>query len=107
VTAPTAQTAGLVTVVLPQGAVNVAATGMVVPLPQAVIAPVVASNTGVSPPLNVTLPNNQALPTWIRYDPVQKALVTSPDSRATFPITVVVTLGQQRTVVVVSETSQN
>jgi hypothetical protein len=80
---------------------------MVIALPQSVIAPAVAATTGVNPPLNVTLPNNQALPTWIRYDSTQKALVTSPDSRATFPITVVITVGQQRTVVVVSETSQN
>jgi hypothetical protein len=107
VTAPTPQTAGLVTVVLPQGAVNVAATGLVIALPQAVIAPVGLLPNGESPQLNVTLPNNQALPSWIRYDASQKALVTSPDARATFPITVVITVGEQRTVIVVSETSQN
>ena len=106
-TAPTAQIAGLVTVVVPQGAINVAATGMVIALPQTVIAPTGPLPNGESPLLNVTLPNNQALPSWIRYDASQKALVTSPDARATFPITVVITVGEQRTVVVVSETSQN
>ena len=106
-TAPTAQIAGLVTVVVPQGAINVAATGMVIALPQTVIAPAGPLPNGESPLLNVTLPNNQALPSWIRYDATQKALVTSPDARATFPITVVITVGEQRTVVVVSETSQN
>ena len=91
---------------LPQGSTNVAAVGLVIPLPQLVVAPV--SNTGgEQPPLSVTLTNNQPLPAWIRYDPAQKALVTSPDSRATFPITVVITVGEQRTVVVVSESLQN
>jgi uncharacterized protein (DUF302 family) len=47
--------------------------------------------------------NNQPLPNWIRYDATQKALVTTPDAQATFPITVVITVGDQRTVVVVSE----
>jgi hypothetical protein len=107
VTAPTPQTPGLVTVVVPQGAINVAATGMVIALPQTVTAPAGPLPNGDSPQLNVTLPNNQALPSWIRYDATQKALVTSPDARATFPITVVITVGEQRTVVVVSETSQN
>jgi hypothetical protein len=53
--------------------------------------------------LSVALSNNQPLPDWIRYDPNQKALVTIPDARASFPITVVITIGEQRTVVVVSE----
>jgi hypothetical protein len=43
------------------------------------------------------------LPDRIRYDDNQKALVTTPDARATFPISVVITVGDQRTVVVVSE----
>ncbi|WP_408598468.1 beta strand repeat-containing protein, partial [Limnohabitans sp.] len=106
ITAPTPQSSGLVTVMLPQGSTNVATVGLVIPLPQLITAPI--SNTGGEPPpLSVTLTNNQPLPAWIRYDETQKALVTSPDSRATFPITVVITVGEQRTVVVVSESLQN
>ena len=95
------------TVVVPQGSINVAATGLVIALPQTVIAPAGPLANGEPPLLNVTLPNNQALPTWIRYDASQKALVTSPDARASFPITVVITVGEHRTVIVVSESSQN
>ena len=98
----TPQANGLVTVELPKAMVNLGMISLVIPLPTAVVG--TASNpTDTTSGLNVALSNNQPLPEWIRYDANQKALVTTPDARATFPITVVITVGEQRTVVVVSE----
>jgi hypothetical protein len=102
VRASTPQASGLVTVELPKDMVNLSITPIVIPLPTAVVATTTVA-TGATAGLNVTLSNNQPLPDWIRYDANQKALITTPDARATFPITVVIVVGDQRTVVVVSE----
>jgi hypothetical protein len=98
---PTRQANGLVTVILPLGSAS-AATGIVVGLPQAVTTAAQNTNTQVL----ATLPNGQPLPTWIRYDAGQKALITGADARAAFPITVVLNVGDQRTLIVVSESQQ-
>ena len=79
-----------------------AATGMVIGLPQEVTTSAQNTNTQVL----ATLPNGQALPSWIRYDSVQKAIVTGADARAAFPITVVLNVGEQRTLIVLSESQQ-
>jgi hypothetical protein len=71
----------------------------VIALPDAVIAPAQGSNQSVS----VSLTNNQALPNWIRYDADSKALVTTAVPAGAFPLSVVVTVGNQSTVVQVSE----
>jgi hypothetical protein len=98
----TPQANGLVTVELPKEMVNLGIIPLVIPLPTAVTNnPSVQGDATTG--LSVALSNNQPLPDWIRYDPNQKALVTIPDARASFPITVVITIGEQRTVVVVSE----
>jgi hypothetical protein len=91
----------LVTVILPLGSAN-AATGMVIGLPQEVTTAAQNTNTQVL----ATLPNGQALPSWIRYDSAQKAIVTGADARAAFPITVVLNVGDQRTLIVLSESQQ-
>ena len=99
---PTAQANGLVTVELPREFVNLGIIPLVIPLPAAIVG-TPSAPTGLTGVVSVSLSNNQPLPDWIRYDATQKALVTTPDARATFPITVVITVGDQRTVVVVSE----
>ncbi len=106
VNSPSTQLNGLVTVVVPKALSGVVATGLVIGLPQSVIA-AAPSAAGETPELKVTLSNNQPLPDWIRFDAVQKALVTTPDARATFPISVTILVGDQRTVVVISESTQN
>jgi autotransporter-associated beta strand protein len=98
----TPQANGLVTVELPKEMVNLGIIPLVIPLPTAVTNnPSVQGDATTG--LSVALSNNQPLPDWIRYDANQKALVTIPDALASFPITVVITIGEQRTVVVVSE----
>ena len=99
----TPQANGLVTVELPKEMVNLGMISLVIPLPSAVVGTATAAPTDSTAGLSIALSNNQPLPDWIRYDSSQKALVTTPDARATFPITVVITVGEQRTVVVVSE----
>ena len=100
-TTPSRQANGLVTVILPQGSAS-AAAGMVIALPQEVTTAAQNTNTQVV----ATLPNGQALPSWIRYDSAQKAIVTGADARAAFPITVVLNVGEQRTLIVLSESQQ-
>jgi len=106
VNSPSTQLNGLVTVVVPKALSGTLTTGLVIGLPQSVI-PAAPSASGETPELKVTLSNNQPLPDWIRFDSVQKALVTTPDARATFPISVTILVGDQRTVVVISESTQN
>jgi hypothetical protein len=99
---PTVQSNGLVTVELPREFVNLGIIPLVIPLPTAIVG-MPSAPMGSTSVVSVALSNNQPLPDWIRYDATQKALVTTPDARATFPITVVISVGDQRTVVVVSE----
>lgn len=99
-TTPTNLTTGMVTVVLPQGTAG-NGSSLQIALPQAITARAQETNS----PVSATLANNQPLPAWIRFDPGQKAFVIAADARATFPISVVLNVGSQRTVVVVSESA--
>jgi filamentous hemagglutinin family protein len=96
---PTAQAPGLVNVVVPQASVR-GSGPLVVALPDAVTRPS-ANNVNV----NATLTNDQPLPFWIKYDPEQRALVVEPSPATVLPITVVLTVGGQRTSIVVSESA--
>jgi hypothetical protein len=98
INSPTVQIPGLVSVLVPQG-IATAGTGLVIALPDTVTSSAQASNQQV----NTSLPNNQPLPAWIRYDPDTKALVTTAVPDGAFPLTVVVTVGNQSTVIQVSE----
>jgi hypothetical protein len=98
INSPTVQIPGLVSVLVPQGTAT-AGTGLVIALPDTVTSSAQASNQQV----NVSLPNNQPLPAWIRYDPDTKALVTTAVPTGAFPLSVVVTVGNQSTVIQVSE----
>jgi hypothetical protein len=97
VNAPTAQTAGLVNVVVPQAAVRGTAM-LVVALPESVTRPAAADVT-----VNATLPDDRPLPNWIKYDPGQRALLVESTPATSLPITVILNVGGQRTNVVVSE----
>jgi len=67
-----------------------------------VVAPAAAGGT-----VQVTLTNNQPLPDWIRYDAATQTLVTSAVPAGAFPLSVVVTVGSQSTVVQISESQSN
>jgi hypothetical protein len=95
---PTPQANGLVNVVVPQAAARTSA-GLIIALPKEVTAQTQEVSTNVK----MTLTNDQPLPTWIRYDTKLNALVTDAVPQATFPLTVVLTVGNQRTVIRVSE----
>jgi len=57
--------------------------------------------------VQVTLTNNQPLPDWIRYDAATQTLVTSAVPAGAFPLSVVVTVGGQSTVIQISESQSN
>jgi hypothetical protein len=65
---------------------------------------VIAPAQEAAAPLSVTLLNNQPLPSWIRYEPASQSLITDAVPAGAFPITVVVRVGNQSTVVQISET---
>jgi hypothetical protein len=92
---------GLISVLVPQ-ATAIVSTSLVIALPEAVIAPAQSTSLQVT----VTLANDQPLPSWIRYDPELKALVTNAAPNEAFPLTVVLTVGSQRTVIQVSESQE-
>ena len=94
---PSAQAVGLVNVVVPQATVRGSAT-LVVALPESVTRPA-AANVNV----NATLSNDRPLPTWIKYDAGQRALVVESTPATSLPVTVILNVGGQRTNVVVSE----
>ena len=94
----TQQVTGLVAVQVPSGS-STAGTGLVIALAQALFegAP---SNIASE---RVTLPDQQPLPTWIRYDAETKTLSTNAVPAGAFPMTVLVTVGNQSTLVQISE----
>ena len=92
---------GLVAVLVPAGTAT-AGSGLVIALPEQVMTPA-ASGAAVQ----VTLPNSEPLPAWIRYDAATQTLVTSAVPAGAFPLSVVVTVGGQSTVVQISESQSN
>jgi hypothetical protein len=75
---------------------------LVIALPEQVVAP---AATGAA--VQVTLPNGEPLPSWVRYDAATQTLVTSAVPAGAFPLSVVVTVGGQSTVVQISESQSN
>ena len=98
VTQPNAAAAGLVNVVVPQAAVR-GGSALVVNLPESVTR----QPGNASANANATLTNNRPLPSWIKYDPAQRTLVVESTPSTSLPVTVTLTVGGQRTNVVVSE----
>jgi hypothetical protein len=98
INSPTTQVTGLVAVLVPAGTAT-AGTGLVIALPEQVLT-TAAPNSAVQ----VTLPNNEPLPSWIRYDAATQTLVTTAVPSGAFPLSVVVTTGGQSTLIQISET---
>mgnify|MGYP000414444296 CR=1 FL=1 len=92
----------MVSVVVPTGTAT-AGTGLMIALPEAVIAQAKVGEVTVS----VTLMDNQPLPSWIRYDATTQSLITGAVPAAAFPLAVRVTVGGQSTVIQVSESQAN
>jgi hypothetical protein len=94
---PTIQVTGLVSVLVPSGTAT-AFTNLVIVLPEQVLTSDSANSS-----VEVTLPNNEPLPSWIRYDRATKTLVTNSVPKGAFPMSVVVTVGGQSTIIQISE----
>jgi hypothetical protein len=97
INSPSVQVPGIVAVLVPAGTAT-AGLGLVIALPEQVFTPAAAGGT-----VQVTLPNSQPLPNWIRYDAATQTLVTSAVPEGAFPLTVVVTVGGQSMVMQISE----
>ena len=92
---------GLVSVLVPAGT-STGGTGLVIALPESVITGPQFADL----PVSVSLPNGQPLPSWIRYDSQNKTLVTEAVPASAFPLSVVVTVGGQSTLIQVSESQE-
>ena len=98
---PATGTAGLVAVVVPQGVAR-AGSPVVLSLPETIVPQAPAGSTTS---MNVTLTNDRPLPNWIRFDAQQKVLVIESTAATSLPVTVVLTVGGQRTSIVVTEST--
>ena len=92
---------GLVAVLVPANTAT-AGSALVIALPEQVVKPVAAGGT-----VQVSLTNNQPLPDWIRYDAATQTLVVSAVPAGAFPLSVVVTVGGQSTVIQISESQSS
>jgi hypothetical protein len=101
ISSASAQVPGLVTVLVPTGTAT-AGSGFVIALPEQVVS---SGAAGTS--VQVTLPNTEPLPAWIRYDAATQTLVTSAVPSGAFPLSVVVTVGGQSTLIQISESQSS
>ncbi|MCX7261281.1 MAG: YDG domain-containing protein, partial [Burkholderiales bacterium] len=97
ISSPTTQVNGLVAVLVPSGTAT-AGTGLVIALPEQVL-----TSNAASASVKVTLPNNEPLPSWIRYDAATQTLVTTAVPTGAFPLSVVVTVDGKSTIIQISE----
>ena len=93
---PTANTTGLIAVVLPQGALS-SGGAVSIPLPEQAIV--------VGADVKVSLPSNESLPSWISYNPQSQAFEAKGVPIGGLPLTVVVDSGGLRTLILLSENS--
>jgi hypothetical protein len=96
----TQQVPGLVAVLVPGGTAT-AGTGLVIALPEAIVAPAKDAPLAVT----VSLSDSKPLPSWIRYDASTQSLITDAVPAGAFPIAVMITVGSQSTVVQISEST--
>ncbi len=96
--APNQQALGIVAVLLPKGTSSVG-LGVVISLPEEAVQ--TATQTGAS--VKATLPNGNPLPAWIKYVESEKGLVIGSVPEGGLPFQVLLTVGNQRTVVQISE----
>ncbi len=98
----TPEVPGQVTVLVPRGAAS-AGTGLTIALPEAVTS--FAESAGLS--VSVSLPDQQPLPEWIRYDPDTRSLIMGTVPADALPLSVVVNVGGQLTVIQITEAQTN
>ena len=95
VRAPTAGQAGLVSVEVPEG---IFWSGMAFSFP----LPAELASAAGSRDVRVTLKNGRALPSWLRYVPINKAFVATGTPASALPIEVMVHIGEQRWIVMIT-----
>ena len=89
---------GIVAVLLPKGTANVG-VGAVITLPEETVQAATLGNANVK----ATLPNGAPLPAWIKYVESEKGLVLGSVPEGGLPFQVLLSVGNQRTVVQISE----
>jgi hypothetical protein len=92
------QTTGIVAVLVPKGSSS-SGTGMMISLPEEATTLAAATQDTVK----VSLANGASLPSWIKYLPEQKGLVLGAVPEGGLPVQVMLMVGNQRTVVQISE----
>lgn len=95
---PSNTVAGLVAVTVPAGTATTG-TGLIIQLPAEVVTLVDAAS-------NLTLPNGQQLPSWIRFSRDEKAIVLGAVPEGGLPIQLQLRSGNQRVVFQISEESK-
>ena len=95
---PNRQTTGVVAVLVPKGSSS-SGTGMMISLPEEAITFSAATQDVVK----VSLANGATLPSWIKYLPEQKGLVLGAVPEGGLPVQVMLMVGNQRTIVQISE----
>jgi ribosomal protein S19 len=96
------QTPGIVAVLLPKGSASVG-VGAVIYLPEEALQSASPSSVSVV----ATLPSGAPLPSWIKYVESEKGLVLGSVPEGGLPFQVMLTIGDQRTVVQISESQVN
>jgi hypothetical protein len=101
VSAPAAQSQGVITVVLPKGAIDTS-TPLVIPVADQIGQYV----SGISAAdISVSLPNNMPLPNWIEYRATDNAFVLSKVPAGALPMLVAMTFKDVRFLVRISESA--
>jgi hypothetical protein len=89
---------GFVTVVVPAGTAT-SGNGLVVPLPTEMLAATPAARSEV----RVTQADGRPIPSWIRYSAEDHSLVVGAVPDGAYPLRLLVTVGNQQTVLQISE----
>jgi len=89
---------GLVTAIIPAGAA-ISGRALMVPLP----VEMVLTAPGAGAAVRVTQADGSPLPAWIRYSMEEKSLVLGAVPDGAYPFRLMVTIGDQKTLMQVSE----
>ena len=93
------QQSGVISVAVPR---ELSSSGFSFPLPQQVLETADAAKT----PIVATTLTGSPLPSWVTYDAESKTFVATTVPEGGLPISVLVTVGDQRATVVISEKSE-
>jgi ribosomal protein S5 len=98
-----ASTNAMVAVSLPKG-MSTAGTGFSFELPESIR--MAAQQAPPDTRVQASLPDGSVLPSWLKFDPERQRFDASAVPDGAFPMQVVVSVGSQRVVVVVSERNE-